>query len=164
MLASDGKDLSIFSGKVRVRVCGLLEENGKLLLIKHHSLGPKGFLWIPPGGGVSFGESANDALKREFREETGLNIEVMNFLFVFEMINEKHHAIELFYQVKRKSGDLSIGKDPELSDSNQIIDEVAFLSYDEIDQMDPDILHGIFKEVGTSEKVAKLRGLFSFKY
>ena len=157
------KNLSIYTGKVRVRVCGLLERNNKLLLIKHDSIGTKGFLWIPPGGGVNFGESAAEALKREFMEETSLVIEVLEFLFVYEMINEKHHAVELFYRVKRLNGQLKLGTDPELDSTNQLIKELNFFSYDEVNRIDKELLHGIFKKVKSSEKVFDLRGLFSFK-
>ncbi|MEP5613529.1 MAG: NUDIX hydrolase [Cyclobacteriaceae bacterium] len=158
------KDLSMLSGKVRVRVCGLLDQDGSILLIKHNSIGTKGQLWSPPGGGVDFGESADHTLKREFLEETGLTIEVLDFLFVYELINSKHHAIELFYRVKKLSGELKLGTDPEFDVSNQIMEEISFLSFDEIGQMDPDVLHGIFSKVKGPEKVFGLRGLFSFKY
>lgn len=164
MLESSAKDLSIFSGKVRVRVCGLLHEDNKILLIKHNSIGTKGYLWAPPGGGVDFGESAERTLKREFKEETGLNIEVLEFLFVFELINEKHHAIELFYLVRRLDGEINLGTDPEFDDSKQIMEEISFLSYEDISQMHPEVLHGIFSEVVRPEKVFGLRGLFSFKH
>ncbi len=163
MLASS-QDLSMFSGKVRVRVCGLLEMDDSLLMIKHSSIGSKGHLWVPPGGGVDFGESAEQALKREFLEETGLNIEVQEFLFVFELINDRHHAIELFYSVKQLDGDLRLGEDPEFDRSNQIMEEITFLSYEKIDEMDPALLHGIFSEVNSPENVFGLRGLFSFKH
>ncbi|MEP1097205.1 MAG: NUDIX hydrolase [Cyclobacteriaceae bacterium] len=164
MLATTNKDLSMFSGKVRVRVCGLLAQDDSILLIKHNSIGIKGHLWAPPGGGVDFGESVDETLKREFLEETGLNIEVLDFLFVFELINSKHHAIELFYSVKKLDGVLKLGADPEFDASNQIMEEISFLSYDEISRIDPQALHGIFGKVKGPEKVFGLRGLFSFKY
>lgn len=121
-------------------------------------------MWAPPGGGIDFGESAEEALKREFLEETGLKIEVKEFLFVFELINKKHHAIELFYKVESIEGKLSLGEDPEFSKSAQIMVEASFLSYDEISRMDPKLLHGIFSDAKAPEKALELRGLFSFKY
>lgn len=164
MLAPTNKDLSIYSNQVRVRVCGLLREGNKLLLLKHKSLGSKNVLWLPPGGGIEFGESAREALEREFLEETNLQIEVTSFLFTYEMINQKHHAIELFYEVRRVSGDLKLGTDPELNADSQIIEELALLTFDQIDDMDKETLHGIFSEVKSSESVHRLRGLFSFKH
>lgn len=164
MLAPIDKDLSIYSNKVRVRVCGLLQEDNKLLLIKHKSIGSKGILWSPPGGGIEFGETAEESLEREFLEETNLEVEVTNFLFTYEMMNKKHHAIELFFEVKKLGGDLRLGRDPELNEESQIITDLTFLDYKEMDKMDKGILHGIFSEVKSAKKVLGLRGFFSFKH
>jgi 8-oxo-dGTP diphosphatase len=163
MLGHSDQDVSIFDEKVRVRVCGLLEEAGKLLLIRHDTIGSAGYLWVPPGGGIEFGESAEKAIQREFLEETGLRIEIVSFLFLFELINSKHHAIELFYRVRQVGGDLQLGCDPEFGAENQIMKEIKFLTFKEINVMDNEILHGIFSEVSSSDKVFDLRGLFSFK-
>ena len=46
-----------FQGKVRVRACGILIENQRILLVKHRGLGAQGYFWSPPGGGMEFGEN-----------------------------------------------------------------------------------------------------------
>ena len=99
-----------FIGKVRVRVCGILEEEGKILLLKHQPFGPAGYLWLPPGGGVEFGDTLEETLRREFLEETHLNIEIEKYLFSNEFITNQLHALEHFYLVKRISGQLKLGK------------------------------------------------------
>ena len=63
---------SVYGNRVRARACGICIHRGEILLVKHTGLGPEGVLWAPPGGGIEFGESAEDSLKREFKEETGL--------------------------------------------------------------------------------------------
>ena len=138
-------EASIFSNKVRVRVCGLLVQKGNVLLIKHEGIGPKGFLWAPPGGGVNFGESLELALKREFLEETGLEISIARLLFINEHIDHLHHAIEFFYEVKKTGGQPAPGHDPELPLNDQIIKELSFISADSIEAMDKSTLHRIFK-------------------
>lgn len=164
MLSHSSTDSSIFSGKVRVRVCGLLEENGKLLLIKHETIGVGGYLWSPPGGGVEFGASMEETLKREFQEETGLSIAVGQFLFANEYIDTRHHAIEMFYKVQRIGGKLALGHDPELGEEDQILSELKFIGYPHLQKMDKRHLHNIFQEVKSPENVFSLKGLFSFKY
>ncbi|MEQ9404449.1 MAG: NUDIX hydrolase [Cyclobacteriaceae bacterium] len=149
---------------MRVRVCGLLEENEKILLIKHKSIGSAGYLWAPPGGGVEFGCSLEDTLYREFKEETNLIVKVKDFLFTNEFMDDRHHAIELFYRVTRKAGELNLGRDPELGKEHQILSEVRFVPFSEIKTMDKEVLHNIFSEVNTPENVFDLKGLFSFKY
>jgi len=49
--------LETYGGKLRLRVCGILLEEGALLMVKHKHLGSKGVLWAPPGGRVVFNQS-----------------------------------------------------------------------------------------------------------
>jgi len=66
-----------------VRVAGILIEDDRILLIEHTKNNRK--YWLVPGGGVDWGESAAEALIREFKEETSLDIEVEKFLFISEI-------------------------------------------------------------------------------
>lgn len=153
-----------FEGRIRVRVCGILHENGKILLLKHQSIGPAGYLWSPPGGGVEFGESLTETLKKEFLEETNLSIEVGNYLFGNEFLGKKHHAIELFFEVTRLSGELRLGSDPELPQERQILSEAKFFSSDELESIPADAIHNAFNTADARDKITKLRGLITFKH
>ena len=103
-----------FGNRLRVRVCGICIEDQKVLLINHHSLNQNGDFWSPPGGGMDYSENAEECLKREFQEETGVEIEIEKFLFVHEYLSPPLHAIELFFLVKRISGEIELGYDPEM--------------------------------------------------
>jgi len=89
-----------------------------------------GEFWSPPGGGLQFGETIEDCLKREFLEETHTIISVGKFLEINEFVKPPLHAIELFYEVKILSGEIKIGFDPEME--MQIIKDVKWLSFDEV--------------------------------
>lgn len=153
-----------FAGRVRVRVGGILCENEKILLLKHKNLGPAGYLWLPPGGGVEFGESLHEALKKEFLEETNLKIDVGEYLFTNEFIKQPYHAIELFFMVKRASGTLKLGKDPELPENQQILEEAKFFTLEEIENLPKNTIHNAFQTAGDQYKITDLRGLFTFKH
>jgi len=60
--------------KTDMVVAGYLIHNSKVLLIHHKKLN----LWLPPGGHIEENETPDDALKREFREEVGIDIEIIN--------------------------------------------------------------------------------------
>lgn len=150
-----------FGDKLRVRVMGVLIEHNSLLLIKHVGVGEKGFLWSPPGGGMEYGFSAEENLKREFIEETGLTIAIEEFLFVCELLQPPFHAIELFYKVKATGGTLAQGKDPELSEKDQIIQQVKFMPLDEIKMLPQQTLHKTFHAINDFEEIITRKGYFS---
>jgi 8-oxo-dGTP diphosphatase len=64
-----------------VMVDAIVESNDKLLLVKRKKDPFKGFLSFP-GGNVDLGEKVEDAVKREVREETSVDIEPTDILGV----------------------------------------------------------------------------------
>lgn len=117
----------LYGNRIRVRVCGVCIKNEQVLLVCHRPiLGDKNY-WCPPGGGVDEGETAEEALRREFLEETGLIVEVGRLLLTKEFVQAPLHAIELYFSVKILEGDLIKGYDPEMNASEQLIKEVSWL-------------------------------------
>jgi len=152
-----------FGNKLRVRVCGICIENGKILLVNHQSLNQGGDFWGPPGGGMDFGLSAEENLKREFLEETGLIIKVDKFLFVHEYLNPPLHAIELIFKVVRIGGKVKIGMDPEMKVHEQIIKNVSFLSFNEINKLEKGGIHQLFQNVSCIEDIEELKEYYIYK-
>lgn len=152
----DPEITKVYGNRLRIRVCGLCWEGDGLLLVNHKSLTNTNF-WAPPGGGVEFGESVEVALKREFQEETGLQIEVLRFAFGCEFIRDPLHAIELFFLVNRKGGRLASGYDPEL----QIIQGAQYFSNHEIAAIPASEGHGIFQIAGQAVDLRGLSGFYS---
>ena len=140
----------LYGQKVRVRVCGVLVSEEGLLLAEHKGIGNAGSLWVPPGGGVEFGERMQSALIREFAEETGLQVEVKELLLVNEFVEPPLHAIELFFKVERLGGELQTGTDPEMQPQAQVLQQVRFMTLREIQRQPPLTLH------------SSLRGILSF--
>lgn len=60
-------------------VTGVVIKDGSVLLARHTYGGGKDMLIIP-GGYVNFGESPQEALKREFMEETGIEVEAADII------------------------------------------------------------------------------------
>ena len=150
---------NLYGNRLRVRACGIFIKDGEILLLNHKSLAETDF-WAPPGGGISLGEKAETCLAREFKEETGLTINVGQFLFACEFIQSPLHAIELFFEVFASGGDLIIGIDPEMDANNQIIQDVKFVSTAQIKTMKTNSLHGLFQLVSKPEEILGLRGYF----
>lgn len=87
----------------RISVVGIISsKDKKVLLTKRSSLIIEGNKWCLPGGSVEKFEKAEDALKREIKEEIGCEIISSKFLFHREEIMKKlnSHNIVLVYKIK----------------------------------------------------------------
>ncbi len=144
---------NLYSGYIRVRVGGLYLEQDKLLLVKISSPISGEEIWIPPGGGVEFKESLEDALVREFDEETSLKIQVHDLRFTTEIIQDDFHVIEFFFDVSKLNGEVTLGFDPEHSLDQQLISEIGFFSRQEMKNMNvvPKFLKKEFWEPNKNE-------------
>jgi 8-oxo-dGTP diphosphatase len=91
---------------IRIRVAGIaLNEKNELLLVNHRKKGRS--YWLFPGGGVEFGETVDQALKREFAEEVSIKkLIVENLVFINDTIypDEKRHILNLYFRVKLEKG------------------------------------------------------------
>jgi ADP-ribose pyrophosphatase len=91
--------------------CGALivNDNNETLLLKRTSKtrNEAGF-WSKPGGGVEFGEEIEDAVKREIKEELGVDIELTNFLGFTNSVleSENQHWVSFNYLAKIIGGEL----------------------------------------------------------
>ncbi len=140
-----------------MRVCGMCWDADTLLLVNHRGLYAHDF-WAPPGGGIQFGQSLETNLVREFKEETGLDVQVQRFQFACEFISGPLHAIELFFNVTITGGKLTVGTDPEMGERGQIINDVKFLSEIELAALPELSKHGLFRLAKNNEKIKNLEG------
>lgn len=80
----------------------IIETPGGVVLIEraHEPLG-----WALPGGFVDYGEAPADAARREVKEETGLDVELTDLLFVYGAPDRdpRQHNLSVVY-VGRASG------------------------------------------------------------
>lgn len=77
-------------------VSGLIVRDGKVLLIRRGK-DPFRDHWSLPGGGVEPGETLREAVRREVREETGLDVEVRNVAGYRERFEPRHHVVIAFH-------------------------------------------------------------------
>ena len=164
-MATDPTDVvqKAFGHRLRVRVCGLCFSGDDLLLVRHRGLGPQGYLYAPPGGGMHYGERAEEALAREIHEETGLHVSVGNFLFVYEYRSLPLHALELFFMVDQVGGHLRVGSDPEVGEGEQLIEDVLFMTPEEIARQRGGQMHDMINRCQSPKELLSRRGYFEFE-
>jgi len=96
----------------------ILDDDNKILLVKHKKErgGYWQGKWICPGGALELGEEIKEGIKREVREETNLEIELVRPLIPFDRIvktNEETslHVIYIDYVAKLLGGELNVASD-----------------------------------------------------
>jgi len=97
------QNYSLKPQELKLRVACLLIEDGKILLARHKR-GEKEY-WTLPGGGLEKGERIGDCLKREIWEESGLEIEVKEVLFVFDVIEPERQVVTIVFRARKSGGE-----------------------------------------------------------
>ena len=85
--------------KLMVRPTGILIDNQKILLVKQEVTEKRH--WSLPGGKLEPGESLEQCLVREIKEETGLDISVKELLYVCDRIYKGNHVVHITFLIDR---------------------------------------------------------------
>ncbi|HWP45478.1 MAG TPA: NUDIX hydrolase [Blastocatellia bacterium] len=92
---------NLFQPRFTVTVAAVIvDKAGRVLLLKHRFRGGSG--WGIPGGFLNKGEQPEAGLRRELREEIGLEIEFVELAFVRNV--EKARQVQIIY-ICRPAGD-----------------------------------------------------------
>ena len=91
-------------------VAACLIEKNKILLVKEGK-GPQNGLWGLPKGSVDEGELPQLAVKRELREECGIEAEVLGLVGLRECLIKQTPAIFMAYLVDSKNSVIKIDND-----------------------------------------------------
>ncbi len=89
---------------------GILEENGMVLIAQRKRDDDYGLKWEFPGGKLDEGETGEECIVRELREELGIEVEVKSF---YDEIVLDDLTI-LYYLVRRVSGKLTLNDHKEV--------------------------------------------------
>ena len=99
-----------------VGVGAVIVSDGKVLLVKR-GREPLAGQWSLPGGAVEVGETLEECLVRELREETGLDVEVGPVIEVFDRITRdaegrvEYHFVLVDYLCRPIGGELRPASD-----------------------------------------------------
>jgi ADP-ribose pyrophosphatase YjhB (NUDIX family) len=115
----------------RLRVAAVLVRDGAVLLVRHVK-GERTY-WLLPGGGVDYGESLGEAVLREVKEETGLDVRLGRLILVNDSIppDRHRHVVNLYFTVELAGGAaLTLGEDWNLAELRWMpLDELRGLEF-----------------------------------
>jgi len=111
----------------RPRAFAAIIKNNHILMTKH--IYPDKTFWTLPGGGLEEGESFEEAVIREVKEEVNLDVEVVDFLFTRQYSGGEERC----YLVRFLEDQTPLlGYDPEFNLNEQTLTELKWFSIEEM--------------------------------
>ena len=89
---------------MQVRVTGILIEDEKVLLVKQKLLIGIGLY----GGRAENGETLEEAMIREMREETGLEVNIQKLLYVCDKPDARPSLLHITFLLERIEGEITL--------------------------------------------------------
>lgn len=90
----------------QIRATGILIEDQKLLIVKQKVSEKRS--WSLPGGRVEHGETLEEAIVREVKEETGIDTSVIKLLYICEVPYIAQPILHITFLLDRISGDIML--------------------------------------------------------
>ena len=109
-------------GVFNFRVGAIIIHDNKILMVKND----KDPYFYSVGGRCKMGETIDEAIVRECKEETGVDFEIDRPGFIhenfFQVRNEKYHEVSFFYYMKAvENYDFVCGSKNEFDDNEQLV-------------------------------------------
>lgn len=89
----------------------IIHEDRSRILLGRRAKDPNRGRWVMPGGKIERYESIDEAVIREVREETALDVDVVERLGIFEIIEPPEHVLFVLTEVRVIGGISSPGDD-----------------------------------------------------
>lgn len=97
------------NNRIDMGVKALVFKEGKFLVM--HNNGVKENLWELPGGRMEFGETAEETLRREMLEETGLIVKPIKLLDTWNLIKEDYQIAGIIYLCQLEEGEVRLSEE-----------------------------------------------------
>lgn len=90
----------------QIRVTGILIENDEILLVQQKVSDKRN--WSLPGGRLERGETVQQGLVREMKEETGLDVKILRMLYVCDVEASEYTVLHITFLLKSAGGKITL--------------------------------------------------------
>jgi len=109
---------------------GILLKNNGILLVRRNISPFKGF-WTLPGGHVEYGEKVEEAILREFKEETNLQVKIKDLIGIYSdpERDPRYHSVSIAYWLESAEGKITLNDESsefKLFDLEDVPDKLGF--------------------------------------
>lgn len=120
-------------------VRGIVNYNDKIVLIHRIKTKDDGTVrdyYVTPGGKIEENESHEEALRREIKEELGIEIEIKDLCLELDD-RDYNDSFQYFYNCNYKGGELGTGDGPEFTDKENYkgVFEIVLVDKKEISKL-----------------------------
>lgn len=120
-------------------VRGIVNYNDKIVLIHRIKTKDDGTVrdyYVTPGGKIEENESREEALRREIKEELGIEIEIKDLCLELDD-RDYNDSFQYFYNCNYKAGELGTGDGPEFTDKENYkgVFEIVLVDKKEISKL-----------------------------
>ena len=113
----------------QLRLAAVITRQDQILLVEHHKRGQR--YWVLPGGRLEGNETLDAALRRELKEELGLEARVGRLVIVCEMLAPDRHVVSLMFQTE-----IGESAEPHLDARDPVLAGWQWVSVDQLPRLD----------------------------
>jgi ADP-ribose pyrophosphatase YjhB (NUDIX family) len=113
----------------QLRVAAVITRRDQILLVEHRKRGQR--YWVLPGGRLEGHETLDAALRRELKEELGVEAKVGRLVIVCETLAPERHVVNLIFHAE-------IGESaaPQLDPRDPVLAGWQWVSVDQLPRLD----------------------------